>query len=128
MAKLILTDEINPSNTADVLTSGALETNSVYTHYFVNSGTASSWVVSAPCYLHSVNVCTSADLGQLLLGNVANTGCASALNNGVSAGLIAKIDLNKRGTYLFDSLVANVLAYRLTGLDCDGITITYQLA
>ncbi len=125
MAKFFIADEVNDSNTADILSSGAVETASVYTSYYVNSGTASGFAVSAPCYLHTVTVQGSANLGILYLGD--NTD-ASACGSLTSASRIAKIDLAARGSYLFDAFVANKLAYRLTGLVCDGITLTYQLA
>jgi hypothetical protein len=125
MAKFMIMDEVNDSYTADVLASGALETAQVYTNYYVNSGTASGFAVSAPCYLHSVVVGASANLGYLYLGDGTD---ASATGSLTSAGRVAKIDLAARGSYIFDSYVANKLAYRLTGLDCDGVTINYQLA
>jgi hypothetical protein len=128
MAKFIIADENNDSMTADVLKSGALEVAPVYTNYFMNSGTASGIAVAAPCYLHTVTIQSTAVKGQLYLGNQLLTASASAIGGLTSAGLIAKIDLAARGSYLFDSIVENNLIYRLTGLDCDGITLTYQLA
>jgi hypothetical protein len=125
MAKFHIVDEVNDSNVTDVLKSGAVKIGGVYTNYFVNSGTASAVAVNASCYLHTINVATSAADAQLLIGDSAN---ASTISNDTSAGLVAKIDLSKRGSYLFDALIANALSYRLTTLNCDGITITYQLA
>ena len=124
MAKFFITDEVNDSRTADVLPSGALEVASVYSTYFVNSGTASGTAVDGACILHAVNVTTTAAKGQLLLGNPTE---ASSMSNLTSASVIAKIDLAARGSYLLDAYVSGTLSYRLTGLDCDGITLSYQL-
>lgn len=124
MAKFIIADEIDNSKTVDVLGSGAMETCRVYTNYFVNSGTACATATSAPCLLHSITVQTSAVKGQLIVGDCSGT---TTITNATSADVVAKIDLAARGSYLFDSIISKKLAYRLTGLDCDGITITYQL-
>jgi hypothetical protein len=125
MARFFIADEVNDSRTVDVLAGGALETASTYTNYFVNSGTASGVVYSGKCYLHTINIAGSADPGQLLIGDATE---ASAVSNATSAGLVAKFDLSKRGSHLFDVLISNTLTYRLTGLNCDGITITYRIA
>ena len=124
MARINIVDEVDQGLVADVVTGGGLSVADCYTNYFVNSGTASGVVFAGQCLLHTVNIAASADLGQLMIGDAAE---ASAVSNAVSAGLVAKFDLNKRGTFLFDTIIANTLTYRLTGLDCDGITITYQI-
>lgn len=124
MAKFIIADEIDNSKTADVLSSGALETAGVYVNYFVNSGTACATAAAAPCLLHTITVQTTAVKGQFIVGDCSGT---NGVTNATSADVVAKIDLAARGSYLFDSIISKKLAYRLTGLDCDGITITYQL-
>ena len=134
MAKVFITDEVNDSYTADVLPSGALKTAGQYTKCFVNSGTGSGCLVTGSCILHSVVVAASANLGYLYLGTglsdavmgIAAT-CVTALGSLISANRVAKIDLAARGTYIFDSIVDTALSYRLTGLDCDGITVNYQI-
>jgi len=124
MAKFIIADEIDNSKTADVLASGALETVRQYVNFFVNSGTACATATSAPCLLHTITVQGSANLGQLIVGDCSGT---TTVSNATSADVVAKIDLAARGSYLFDTIISKKLAYRLTGLDCDGITISYQL-
>jgi hypothetical protein len=124
MAKFIIADEIDNSKTADVLASGALETVRQYVNFFVNSGTACATATSAPCLLHTITVQSSANLGQLIVGDCSGT---TTVSNATSADVVAKIDLAARGSYLFDTIISKKLAYRLTGLDCDGITISYQL-
>lgn len=124
MARINIVDEVDQGTVADVVAGGGLSVADCYSTAFVNSGTASGYLVTAPCYLHTVNIATSAADAQLLLGDSTD---ASAVSNDTSAGLVAKFDLSKRGTYLFDCIIANKLAYRLTSLDCDGISVTYQL-
>ena len=132
MPKVFITDETNDSYTADVLPSGAVKIADQTTKVFVNSGTGSGCLVTGACILHSVIVGASANLGFLYLGTglapavmgEAAT-CATALGSLTSANRVAKIDLAARGSYIFDTVVDSALSYRLTGLDCDGITISY---
>ncbi len=124
MARIHIVDEVDSGLVTDVLTGGGVSVAESYTNYFVNSGTASAVICSVPCLLHTVNIAASALDAQLMIGDAAE---ASAVSNDTSAGLVAKFDLCKRGTFIFDTLISNTLTYRLTGLDCDGITITYQI-
>jgi hypothetical protein len=128
MAKFIITDEVNDSNTADVLASGALETAGVYSYAFIPSGTATGQIAAAPCYLHTVSITnTAAALSVLVISDTANA-AAVADAIGSSASAVAIIDNGLRQTYLFDAYLSKGLAYRLSGIECKGITITYQLA
>jgi hypothetical protein len=132
MGKVFITDETNDSYTADVLPGGHIKNADYTTKCFVNSGTGSGCLVTGSCLLHSVVVAATANLGYLYLGTglsdavmgIAAT-CATALGSLISANRVAKIDLAARGSYIFDTVVDTALSYRLTGLDCDGITISY---
>lgn len=124
-AKYIIADEIDDSRTADVLASGALETASVYTYSFINSGTASGQITTVPAFLHSVSVTNTAAAGSVLL--LGDTTVASSISTQSSSSAVARLDLGARQTYVFDALFNSAIAYRLSGIDCNGITVTYQL-
>lgn len=124
MARINIVDEVDNGKVVDVLKGGGIEVAPVFTTAFINSGTASAEIYAGSVLLHTVNVATTADGGQLMLGDADE---ASAISNDTSAGLVAKVELSKRGSYLFDTIISNKLTYRLTGLDCDGITVTYQI-
>ncbi len=126
-AKFMIADEVNDSRTADILSTSALKTGQEFLWVGVPSGTASGVLVNAPIYLHSVIVPATGNLGFLMIGDVA-TACATALDSGLSASAVAFVDLAARGTYIFDTLISQTACYRLTGLDCKGIRVTYQLA
>jgi len=128
MAKFIITDEVNDSYTADVLKSGALEIAPVYTYALIASGTATGQIAAAPVYLHTVSITNTAAAGSVLV--ISDTYTASGVADAVgdSACAVAIIDNGLRQTYLFDAYLSKGLAYRLSGIDCKGITITYQLA
>jgi len=128
MAKFIITDEVNDSNTADVLSSGALEVAPVYQYVFISSGTATGQIAAAPVYLHTVSITNTAAAGSVLV--ISDTYSASAVADAVgnSACAVAIIDNGLRQTYLFDAYLSKGLAYRLSGIECKGITVTYQLA
>lgn len=128
MAKFIIADEVNDSTTADVLSSGALEVNSVYNYITIPSGTASGVLVAAPCYLHTIVVANTAAAGAVFHLFDTLTACATAGSTQSSSSAVARIDLGARNTYLFDTYIGTALTYRLSGIVCDGITVTYQLA
>lgn len=128
MAKFMIVDETNDSYTADVLASGALETSSVYQYYLVNSATATGQIAAAPCYLHTVSITNTAAAGSVLVISDTANSAAVADAVGSSASAAAIIDNGTRQTYLFDMYLAKGLAFRLSGIECKGITITYQLA
>jgi len=124
MAKFIIADEVNDSRTVDVLPSGALEIAPQYSYSYINSGTGSGMIASAPAILHGVTVTVTAAPGLIYVGDVLT----GTVTNETSANKVAHIDLCARGTYLFDVYCASGIGYRLTGLDCAGITVAYQLA
>jgi len=127
MAKFFIADEVNDSNTADVLSSGALEVAPVYTYALIASATATGQIAAAPVYLHTVSITNTAAAGSVLVISDTSSGAvADAVGSSASAAAI--IDNGLRQTYLFDMYLSNGLAYRLSGIDCKGITITYQLA
>jgi len=126
MAKFFITDEVNDSRTADILASGAVEVAPVYTYAKLPSAVAYGVVYAAPCYLHSVtvaNTCTAT--GELGIYDVGGSTTASSTS---SASAVAYIDTSSRNTYIFDAYIAGTLAYRLTGGNNNGLTITYQIA
>jgi hypothetical protein len=122
--KSFIVDKVDDSRTADVLKSGALETSSVYTYAYINSGTASGMIASAPAYLHGVTVTVSGGPGLLYIGDVLT----GTINNSTSANVVSLIDLSARGSYLFDVYCSSGIGYRLSGLNNNGITVSYQLA
>lgn len=124
MAKFILTDEVNDSRTADILASGAVETAGQYSYSYINSGTGSGMIASAPAILHGVTVTVSGGPGLLYLGDVLT----GTVNNTTSANVVALIDLSARGSYIFDAYCSSGIGYRLSGLNNNGVTVTYQLA
>jgi len=125
MAKFFIADEVNDSYTADVLPSGALEVASVYTYKYLASGTGHGAVTTVPAYLHSVVVSNTAATGAAVLHicNVAD----STVTAMATATTIARIALNSKGSYIFDTLAGTMLSYYITA-DCDGVTISYQTA
>lgn len=123
MAKFFIADEVNSSNTADVLRSGALETAQVFTNVVIPSGAAYGTIYGSAAYLHSVVVGNTGN-SRFNIFDIGGAGTGSSTN---SASAVCTIDTNKRGAYLFDVLVAGKLDYRLTA-DCDGITVSYQIA
>ena len=127
-AKTFIVDGVNDSRTADVLSSGAVETASVYSYALINSGTATGQIAAAPCYLHTVSITNTAAAGSVLV--ISDTASAAAVADAVgsSASAVAIIDNGLRQTYIFDAYLSKGLAYRLSGIDCKGITVTYQLA
>ena len=123
--KVMLADEVNNSYVQDVLPGGAAEVVALYTYKCLNSGTATGTVYAGACILHTVSITNTAAAGSvLLLGDCAE---ASTLSTQLSASAVARIDNGARATYLFDALVGTGLQYRLSGIDCNGITITYQI-
>lgn len=128
MAKFIIADEVNDSRTADVLSSGALEIAPVYDYAFIASGTATGQIAAGAVYLHTVSITNTAAAGSVIV--LSDTASAAAVADAVgsSASAVAIIDNGLRQTYLFDAYLSEGLAYRLSGIDCKGITVTYQLA
>jgi len=124
-AKVMLADEMNNSYTQDILQSGAAEVTQLYQYKFIASGTASGTVYGGSCVLHSVSITnTAAAASLLMLGDCAE---ASTLSTQTTTSAVAIINPGGRATYLFDALIGTGLQYRLSGLDCQGITITYQI-
>lgn len=123
MARINIVDEVDQGLVADVVTGGGLSVADCYVTAFINSGTASAEIYAGSVLLHTVNVATTAAKGLLYVGDAE----ASTIGSLTSAGSVARIDLAVRGSYLFDTLISNKLVYRLTGLNCDGISITYQI-
>jgi len=128
MAKFIIADEVDNSRTVDVLSSGALETAPVYQYAFINSGTGTGCIAAAAVYLHTVNITNTAAGVSVFV--VSDTVSAAAVADAVgsSASAVASITPTVRASYLFDAYMSNGLCYRLSGIDCNGITVTYQLA
>lgn len=126
MAKFFIADEVNDSRTADILASGAVEVAPVYTYAKLPSAVAYAKVYDGACYLHSItvaNTCTAT--GELGIYDVGSAATASSTS---SASAVAYIDTSSRNTYIFDAYIAGALAYRLTGGNNNGLTITYQIA
>ena len=128
MAKFIIADEVDNSKTADVLASGALETAPVYTYAFINSGTGTGCIAAASVYLHTVSVTNTAASPSVFV--ISDTASAAAVADAVgsSASAVAIINPCARGSYIFDAYMSKGLCYRLSGIECKGITVTYQLA
>jgi hypothetical protein len=129
MAKFFIADEVNDSRTADILASGAVKVAPVYSYAKLPSAQAYGTVYAAPCYLHSVtvaNTCTAT--GYLGLYDVGGTTTASGEGANCSSSAVSYIDTSSRATYIFDAYIAGTLAYRLTGGNNNGLTITYQIA
>ena len=132
MAKFFIADEVNDSYTADVLPSGALEVASLYQYAYLNSAVGVTNISSVPVILHSINISNTATAANavLCIGTMASTltaSCATALSN-TSASTVARIGCGARGNYIFDTyLGTNCIAY-LASQNCDGITVSYQIA
>jgi hypothetical protein len=129
MAKFYIADEVNDSNTADILASGAVEVAPVYTYAKLPSAEAYTVLYAAPVYLHSVtvaNTCTAT--GYLGIYDIGGAATATGVGANASSSAVAFIDTSSRNTYIFDAYIAGTLAYRLTGGNNNGLTITYQIA
>jgi hypothetical protein len=128
MAKFIIADEVDQSKTADILSSGAVEVAPIYQYAFINSGTGTGCIAAGAVYLHTVSITNTAAAGSVFV--ISNSPSASAVADAVgsSASAAAIIDNGSRQTYLFDAYLNSGLCYRLSGIDCKGITVTYQLA
>ena len=134
MGKFYIVDEVNDSRTVDVLKSGAVETASIYSYYYVPSATAAAAICADPCILHDVTIAGTAVSNDTFLGiyNLADSTevTATVIEAGdTSASAVAIIGIGARGRYLFDALCDGSLSYRLTGLTNGAtpcITITYQ--
>jgi len=126
MPRFYITDETNDSRTADVLASGAVEVAPVYDYYFVNSGTGTAQIHGGAALLHSVTIAETAAAASMI--TISNNLSAEAVADvvGSSASAVAVIPNSTRNTYLFDCYCDTGLAYRLSGIECNGITITYQ--
>jgi hypothetical protein len=125
MPKVYITDEVNDGYTADVLPSGALKSSHENTYALINSGTGTGVISTANIILHKVVVAASANLGFLYIGsNAASSDAAPGAASSASA--VAIIDLAARGVYDLDAYVPAVCTYRLSGLNCNGITVTYE--
>jgi len=127
MPKVFITDEVDTAQTVDVLPGGALEVAPIYSYYLVPSGTATAQIYAGNAYLHSVNVTNTAAKGLFC---VSATVSAAAVADcaGSTASAVAIADLTTRGSYIFDCYVAGGLAYRLSGIDCLGVTVSYRAA
>jgi len=124
-AKVMLADEVNNSYVQDVLVSGAAEVVPIYSYKFIASGTASGSVYEGACILHTVSVTnTAAAASFFMLGDTLE---ASTLSIAGATSAVAIINPVARGSYLYDALIGTGLQYRLSGLDCQGITVTYQV-
>jgi len=126
MPKVFITDEVNDSRTADVLPGGALEVAPVYSYALINSGTGTGCIFAGNALLHTVVVANTAAAGSVFVISASVSAAAVADAVGSSASAVAIIDNGARQTYLFDCLVGGGLSYRLSGIDCKGITVTYQ--
>lgn len=127
-AKFMITDEVNDSYVAEVLNNGALKAQEVFQYAFIPSGTATGQIAAGAAYLHTVSITNTAASPSVFV--ISNTLSAAAVADaiGSSASAVCIIDNGLRQTFLFDAYCSNGIAYRLSGIDCKGITVTYQLA
>jgi len=136
MAKLLLTDELKPTQTVNVTKRRAVETLPIYDYAYLPSSTGSGIAVAtANSILHAVMITnTGASGAYLVLSDQADSDSACPGLPGESGSAIAKVDMGGRGKYIFDLLINGQLCYLLSGQHTaegnpnnDGITILYKL-
>ena len=126
MPKVFITDEVNDNYVADVYADGQLKAGSQYILARIPSGTASGDIASTSgkYLLHSVIIANSGS-GVFLVGDMT-AGGASAINSGLSASAIAFRASSVPYSVIVDGIFNRGLVYRLTGIDVDGIAVTYR--
>ena len=125
--RAFICDEVNDSYTMDVLPSGAAEVTNNWTYKLLASGTATGAIsVSADIILHKIFVGTTATKGMLYIGtNAASTNDCYGSHESSASG-VTEVDLSTRAVYDLDIYVPKVSKYRLSGIDCRGVTLVYE--
>ena len=126
MGRVFITDEVNDTYTADVYADGCVKAGEQYVYARINSATASGNIASTSgkYLLHSVIFANSGS-GIFVIGNVTANG-ASAVNSQLSASALAFYGCSQPYSLVLDALFDRGLVYRLTGIDMDGIAVTYR--
>lgn len=127
MGKVFITDEVNDSYTADVYADGCLKAGEEYIWASIPSATASGNIASTSgkYLLHSV-IFANTGSGVFLVGNVT-AGGASAISSQLSASAMKFLASNTSPySVIIDATFDRGLVYRLTGVDTDGIAVTYR--
>jgi len=126
MGKVFITDEVNDTYTADVYADGCIKAGQEYIYARIPSGTASGNIASTSgaYLLHSV-IFGNSGSGIFLVGNVTANG-ASAISSQLSASALAFYAGTQPYSILVDAAFDRGLVYRLTGLDTNGIAVTYR--
>ena len=127
MGKVFITDEVNDSFTADVYQDGALKAGEQYIYARIPSGTASGDIVSTSgkYLLHTVIFANSGS-GIFLVGDMT-AGGASAISSQLSASGLKFAAASVPYSVLVDATFSRGLVYRLTGVDTEGIAVTYRI-
>ena len=129
-----ITDEVNPSYTADVLGNKSLKAGRSTLFYDVASGALTSAVISsAPCWLHSVNITqnSAATATEFVLFDAAVSAaggvCISASANRIARWAVGTTSGTQcRGSWDFDCYCDTGLTYCLSAGNMKGITVTYS--
>lgn len=127
MPKVFITDEVNDSRTVDVLPGGSLKSLSYYSWVGIPSGTGSGVLLPDGQYiLHSVIVGgETTGKGLFTLGDHVSAEGSASTSISNSASALCRISGYTRQTHIFDIIVNSGLQYRLSGLNTDGIIVTY---
>ena len=126
MGKVFITDEVDDRYTADVYADGCLKAGEEYVYVCIPSGTASGNIASTSgkYLLHSV-IFGNSGSGVFLIGNVTANG-ASAISTQLSASAMKFFACGQPYSVIVDALFDRGLVYRLSGIDTDGIAVTYR--
>jgi len=127
MQKSVIVDEVNDSYSADVYADGMVKAGAQYIYAGIPSGTASGNIASTSgkYLLHSV-IFANTGSGVFLVGNVT-AGGASAISTQNSASAMKFFASNTSPYYvIIDAIFDRGLVYRLSGIDTDGISVTYR--
>jgi hypothetical protein len=126
MGKVFITDEINDTYTTDVYADGCLKAGEQYVYARIPSGTASGNIASTSgkYLLHSV-IFGNSGSGIFMVGNMT-AGGASAISSQLSASALKFCAGTVPYSVLIDAAFDRGLVYRLTGLDTEGIAVTYR--
>lgn len=127
MGKFFITDEVNDSYTADVYADGCLKAGEEYIFVRIPSGTASGNIVSTSgkYLLHTV-IFGNSGSGVFVVGNMTANG-ASGITSQDSGSALCFRAASVPYSVLVDAVFDRGLVYRLTGLDTDGIAVTYRV-
>jgi len=126
MPRVFITDEVNDSYVADVYADGQLKTGAQYIIARIPSGTASGNIASTSgkYLLHSVIFANSGS-GLFIVGDMT-AGGASAITTELSASALKFFATGNPYSVIVDGIFNRGLVYRLTGIDVEGISVTYR--